>query len=344
MVRCPFLPCPCAVPIPSRLLWTGTKRLIDGGKLLDQICILLLLFLRQKDRHCLLQERQAPPLPQASVLSNMLARGNSSPPLLTVDDLLEHRESSTVLDVRAPDAFATVHFDGSKNVASDASSAILTSVLSAAAKAAASTTAYFPDSFPAPSGAITHENESGGEGLEKGFSERFLHAAPSLSSSSSRGGGGISGASTPFPSRLLISGRQLLLPSSASSSSTASTVSSVDASSHSPGEISGEVRGSAALAAKNAVVGSGASQNSLSHCDGAEEAQYSQMSQSVAPWIRSGMSQKLHLVVVTGNRADPGLELATRLQRAGVLHVCVLLGGIDAIVADAPNCFLVRGK
>ncbi|PHJ25504.1 tbc domain-containing kinase (incomplete catalytic triad) [Cystoisospora suis] len=300
-------------------------------------------FVFMTEGQALSTSRSTRPPPQAGVLSNMLARGDSSPPLLTVDDLLEHRESSTVLDVRTPDAFATVHFDGSKNVASDTSSAILTSVLSAAAKAAASTAAYFPDSFPESSCIITHENESSGESLEKGFSERSLHAAPSLSSSSSRGGGGISGVSTPFSSRLLSSGRQLLLPSSASASSTASTVSSIDSSSHSPGEISGDVKGSAATVARNAVVGSSASQNPLSHCDGAGEAQYSQKSQSVAPWIRSGMSHKLHLVVVTGNRADPGFELATRLQRAGVLHVCVLLGGIDAIVADAPTCFLVRG-
>lgn len=285
----------------------------------------------------------------SGVLSSMLARGSSSPPLLTVDDLLEHRDTSTVLDVRTSGAFAKVHFLGSKNVASDAPSTVLASVLSAAAKAAASMAAYFPDSFPGANDLLLSESETtAGESRERVFSERFLHSAPPRSTSASTGGGGSSGASTPFSSRLLQSGRQRLLPSSTSASSTASTASSVDPSVHSVsghvlgGETVADVRGSS-LVVKNVAVagGGGACQDQLSQGDA--ESQY-QRSQNVLPWIRSGMStQKLHLVVVTGSRADPGLQLAARLQRAGVLHVCVLLGGIDAILADAPSCFVGRG-
>ena len=48
------------------------------------------------------------------------------------------------------------------------------------------------------------------------------------------------------------------------------------------------------------------------------------------------------LVVVIGDRDNIGMDFAVSCLKAGVANVCVLAGGHDAVVSDAPT-FLEKG-
>nr|CEL70959.1 TPA: TBC domain-containing kinase (incomplete catalytic triad), putative [Neospora caninum Liverpool] len=301
------------------------------------------------------------------------ARGYRCPPFVSVDDLVEHHMHATVLDVRPAASFRQVHFINAKNVAADAPSSVLIPLLAAAASSATAMGAPFPASIPNCKCADSDGTTSGGGGdagtcsdisTASGASPLLPFTPGTVSSSSSLS----APASRPTPSlarlnsgstgpewRVGFGGASFAI-SSGEGGGTATQ----------KGEEKKGTTADAQYADSPDCLGKGTSLSTpvTSCCTAAGPSAASSVptyyrtsapggrspyapvdphATIVEPWLK-GEKQTLHLIVVTGSRTDAGVALAARLQRAGALHVCVLRGGIDAVLADAPVCFLETGN
>ncbi|PFH38006.1 hypothetical protein BESB_003470 [Besnoitia besnoiti] len=278
------------------------------------------------------------------------ARGAYCPPFLTVDDLVEHHSHTTVLDIRPVKSFRQLHFINAKNVAADSPSSALAPLLASAAAAANAMGAPFPGSIPCPGGSESETLAalSASSGMPSSPFSLGRHPSSCLSASfasrissfplgSARGSAGAekpAGAGAPVQGSTA-DGSGLSQKKDEKKASVgerygpAAGEYPAKSLSHSP-KLSNPHSGGVALPESRATV----------YESGDEPQQHATV---LPPWLK-GDSQKIHLIVVTGNRADWGVTLATRLQRAGVPHVCVLRGGIDALLADAPSCFMETGN